>query len=202
MGPEGSVPPLSDCQFPHLSNTFLTLFYSHFTMAQRGEARQWRPGPQHPAQGSFLYPWPLSSHESGPGHSQGTHCGQLMRRPSFLKMSGTGVPMIVVLGGPQPELPPLSAPISGPAWELTLIALGPHRCVQTVPHRHQAPAVPQRSQGSHTQIPASHTPGGGIWGPAWQWRCSLGCVWARWASRAHSWAGLCLQASGAGKTET
>lgn len=126
VGPEGSVPPLSDCQSPHLSNTFLSLFYSHFTDGPERGGEAVAPRPPTPSPG--LFPLPLAIVLSGvwarpvPGDSQWA----VDARPSFLKMSSTGVLTIVVLGVPQPEPPPLSAPISGPAWELTLIVLGPH----------------------------------------------------------------------------
>ena len=48
----------------------------------------------------------------------------MIQMPSFLKTSGTGAFTTVLLGAPQFKPAPLHAPISGPAWELTLTSLG------------------------------------------------------------------------------
>lgn len=69
--------------------TLVSLFYSHFTNGPERGGKAVAPGPQHPAQGSFLYIWPLSSQGPGQGRSCGTH-GSRCRGTDFGRLMTLG----------------------------------------------------------------------------------------------------------------
>ena len=149
----GSVPSVSDHQFPHFSNTLLSLFYSHFTDGpERGSKAGLKPS-------TGLFPLLLAIVVSGvwQGQSQGTHGGRLMRRPRFLTTGGTGALMVVRPGQCSLSHVLLPAPVSGPAWELTHFP-GPR--LPCADHSLKTPdsGSATASQGPRTQIRASYIP--------------------------------------------